>query len=120
MRNHILNYSKTRDTYVAYRKSGYSKKFYEQHREEITIHKAAKLVFSELEGAKIPKIKELNEEFQSVLGKKKEAYKEYHNMKSEMQNLLVAKQNIDIILNADLEEMKKQKNQNKDQESRKI
>ena len=30
----IINYSNTRDTYIAYRKSGYSKKFYEAHRDE--------------------------------------------------------------------------------------
>ena len=39
LRTHIINYAKTRDVYVAYRKSGYSKKFYEAHREEITLHK---------------------------------------------------------------------------------
>ena len=42
LRAHIINYAKTRDVYVAYRKSGYSKKFYEEHREEVTLHKAAK------------------------------------------------------------------------------
>lgn len=34
LRTHIINYAKTRDVYVAYRKSGYSKKFLEEHREE--------------------------------------------------------------------------------------
>ena len=27
LRTHIINYGKTRETYVAYRKAGYSKKF---------------------------------------------------------------------------------------------
>ena len=36
LRTHIIQYAKTRDTYVAYRKAGYSKKFLEAHREEIT------------------------------------------------------------------------------------
>ena len=45
---HIINYSKTRDTCIVYRKSGYSKKFYEAHRDEITLHKAAKEAFSKL------------------------------------------------------------------------
>ena len=31
-----------KDVYVAYRKAGYSKAFFEAHREEITLHKAAK------------------------------------------------------------------------------
>ena len=38
----IINYSKTRTIYEAYRKAGYSKSFLEEHRTEITIHKAAK------------------------------------------------------------------------------
>ena len=59
-RTHIINYAKTRDVYVAYRKSGYSKKFFEEHREEITLHKAAKEAFSNLPDRKIPKVKELN------------------------------------------------------------
>ena len=42
LREHIVNYAKTRDTYVAYRKAGYSKKFLAEHESEITIHKAAK------------------------------------------------------------------------------
>lgn len=32
IKTHIINYAKTRETYIAYRKSGYSKKFYEAHR----------------------------------------------------------------------------------------
>ena len=31
LREHIANYAKTRDTYVAYRKAGYSKKFLAEH-----------------------------------------------------------------------------------------
>ena len=46
IKTHIINYAKTRETYIAYRKSGYSKKFFEAHRDEITLHKAAKEAFS--------------------------------------------------------------------------
>ena len=42
IKTHIINYAKTRETYITYRKSGYSKKFFEAHRDEITLHKAAK------------------------------------------------------------------------------
>ena len=47
LKKHIINYSKTRATYEEYRKAGYSKKFLEAHREEITLHKAAKAAFDE-------------------------------------------------------------------------
>ena len=42
---HIINYAKTRPVYDAYRKAGYSKKFLEEHREQITLHRAAKSHF---------------------------------------------------------------------------
>ena len=32
LKTHIVNYSKTRDVYVEYRKSGYSKRYFEEHR----------------------------------------------------------------------------------------
>ena len=63
IKTHIINYAKTRETYITYRKSGYSKKFFEAHRDEITLHKAAKEAFSKLPDGKIPKVKDLNEEF---------------------------------------------------------
>ena len=42
LRTHIINYSKTREVYVAYRKAGYSKKFLAEHEADILLHKAAK------------------------------------------------------------------------------
>ena len=47
LKTHIINYAKTRPVYDAYRKTGYSKSFLEAHREEITLHKAAKAAFDE-------------------------------------------------------------------------
>lgn len=64
LKTHIFNYFKTREVYEKYRKSGYNKKFFEEHREEITIHKAAKKAFSERQG-KLPKVKELNAKTQA-------------------------------------------------------
>lgn len=43
LRTHIINYAKTRETYVAYRQAGYSKKFRQEHEEEILLHQAAKM-----------------------------------------------------------------------------
>ena len=48
LRTHIVNYAKTREVYVAYRKAGYSKKFREEHEEEILLHQAAKNAFDEI------------------------------------------------------------------------
>lgn len=98
LRTHIINYSKTRDTYIAYRKAGYSKKFFEEHREEIQLHKAAKEAFNQFSVTKIPKVKELNEEFHQLLTEKKKAYAEYRQVKKEMQEYLIAKQTVENIL----------------------
>ena len=39
LKTHIINYSKTRDVYVAYRKAGYSKKFLAEHEADILLHR---------------------------------------------------------------------------------
>ena len=69
LKTHIINYAKTRPVYDAYRKSGYSKKFLEAHREEITLHKAAKAAFDEAGLQKLLKVKELDAEFAELLTK---------------------------------------------------
>ena len=90
LRKHIVNYAKTRETYVAYRKAGYSRKFYEAHRKELTLHKAAKEAFDQLEIKKIPKVKELNAEYAKVLENKKKTYAEYRKVRAEMQDYQIA------------------------------
>ena len=90
LRKHIVNYAKTRETYVAYRKAGYSRKFYEAHREALTLHKAAKEAFDQLEIKKIPKVKELNAEYAKVLESKKKTYAEYREVRAEMQDYQIA------------------------------
>ena len=90
LKNHIINYAKTRPAYAAYRKVGYSKAFLEAHREEITLHKAAKAAFDEAGLQKLPKVKELDAEFAELLTKKKAAYPDYRKARDEMQELVRA------------------------------
>ena len=84
LRTHIVNYAKTRDTYVAYRKAGYSKKFRQEHEEEILLHQAAKEAFNELNVKKLPTIKELQTEYAQLLADKKTAYAEYRQARAAM------------------------------------
>ncbi|MCF2670706.1 relaxase/mobilization nuclease domain-containing protein [Butyricicoccus pullicaecorum] len=104
LKKHIINYSKTRATYEEYRKAGYSKKFLEAHREEITIHKAAKAAFDELGVRRLPRVKDLSIEYAEVLAAKKQAYAEYRLAKSEAQELLIAQQNIASLFDAERKE----------------
>ena len=90
LRKHIVNYVKTRETYIAYRKAGYSRKFFEAHREELTIHRAAKEAFDQLKIKKIPKVKELDAEYAKELARKKKIYAEYRLMREEMRNYQIA------------------------------
>lgn len=108
LKKHIINYSKTKQIYVAYRESGYSKKFYEAHREEITLHKAAKDAFSKIKG-KIPTIKELNAEYAQVLAEKKKTYSEYRQARQEMKDYQTAKYNIDRFLQTEEQEKQDEK-----------
>ena len=115
LKKHIINYSKTRDVYVEYRKAGYSKKFFEEHREAITIHKAAKQAFDELGLKKIPRIKDLNAEYYNLMSEKKMKNSEYYELKSSMQELLKAQKNVEMFLAAEQNqaEKEKQKEQNR-------
>ena len=101
LKTHIINYAKTRSAYDAYRKSGYSKKFWEAHREEITLHKAAKAAFDEAGMKKLPKVNELDAEYAELLIKKKAAYPDYRKARDEMQQLMKAQKNVELFFAED-------------------
>ena len=96
LRTHIVNYTKTRPVYDAYRKAGYNKRFLENHRAEITLHKAAKAAFDDAKLKKLPKVKELDAEYSKLLTEKKAAYPDYRKAKDEMQELLRAQRNVEL------------------------
>ena len=96
LRAHIVNYARTRPVYDAYRKAGYSKKFLEEHREQITLHKAAKAAFDEASLKKLPKVKELDAEYATLLSQKKAAYPAYRKARDEMQELKKAQKNVEL------------------------
>ena len=107
LKTQIINYSKTGDVYDAYRKSGYSKKFLEEHEDDIIVHRAAKKAFDELGVKKLPTIKSLQVEFAEKLAEKKEAYAELKKVRDELRELTVHKANYEEL--RDLEEREKRK-----------
>lgn len=111
MQQHIINYAKTRDTYVAYRKAGYSKKFLAEHESEIILHKAAKQFFDGQGLKKLPTVKSLQAEYAQLLSEKKSMYADYKKAREEMRALQTAKANVDRILetNALSEDREKEK-----------
>ena len=103
LRTHIINYAKTRETYVAYRKAGYSKKYRQEHEEEILLHQAAKNAFDDMGVKKLPGVKDLQEEYAQLLAEKKKTYAEFRSSREEMRELLTAKANVDLVINIDKE-----------------
>ncbi len=99
LRTHIINYAKTCEVYVAYRKAGYSKKFLAEHEAEILLHKAAKNAFDDMGIKKLPTVKSLQAEYGKLLEEKKKAYAEYRHSREEMRELMTAKANVDRLLN---------------------
>ncbi|HBU12118.1 MAG TPA: hypothetical protein DEB31_05135 [Clostridiales bacterium] len=102
LQKHIINYSKTRKTYEAYRKAGYSKKFRSEHEADILLHQTAKKAFDDLgygKGKRIPTIATLRAEYAAALEEKRNAYAGYRGAKAEMRELLVARENVDRLLN---------------------
>ncbi|HBL50744.1 MAG TPA: relaxase/mobilization nuclease [Firmicutes bacterium] len=99
LKTHIINYSKTRDVYTAYRKAGYSKKFYAAHEGDLLLHKAAKQAFDALHVKKLPTVKSLQSEYETLLAEKRKTYSEYTAARKEMRELLRVKANVDQILN---------------------
>lgn len=106
LQTHITNYLKTKDIYVGYRKSGYSKKYYEEHKDEIKLCKASKRAFDEPLSSdisaktadshkkKLLVLKKLRVEYAKLLSKKKAAYAEYYKTKEEYRELMTYQANL--------------------------
>ena len=101
LRTQIAHYARTRDVYAAYRKAGYSKKFCVKHEADILLHQAAKAFFDKQGLKKLPKVKELNAEYATLLSEKKKFYLEYRRARDEMRELLTVKANVERLLNMD-------------------
>ncbi|MCL1884641.1 MAG: relaxase/mobilization nuclease domain-containing protein [Defluviitaleaceae bacterium] len=102
LQKQIVVYSKTRKTYVEYRKAGYSKKFKALHEADILLHQTAKKFFDELgygKDKKLPTVASLREEYAVMLPEKKKAYRDYRQAKTEMQSLVMARSNVQRLLN---------------------
>ena len=101
LQKQIGTYGKTREVFAAYRKSGYSDNFFEEHRADITLHRAAKKYFDDLgygKDKKLPTISTLKQEYAALLAEKKRLYTGYRELKETSRALSMAKGNADRIL----------------------
>ncbi len=73
LKTHIINYAKTRNTYLAYRKTKAADKpaFRAAHETDLLLHEAAKRAFDAQGVKKLPTVKVLQAEYTDLLAKKK-------------------------------------------------
>ena len=109
LKTHIINYSKTREVYAAYKKSRHKKEFLAEHGAEIAQHEAAKKAFDALGGKPIPKVAQLSQEYAALLAEKQEQYAQYKELRQDMIAYRTAKQNVDKILGLEPEEQERQR-----------
>ncbi len=82
-----------------------------EHEGDIILHKAAKKAFDELGLKKLPTVKTLQEEFNTLLTDKKAAYAEYRKAQDEMRELAVHKANAAYLLGIEEEKSKERERQ---------
>lgn len=111
LKTHIINYSRTRELYAAYKRSRHKNEFLEKHGTEIAKHEAAKKAFDALGGKSIPKVAQISEQYAALLAEKQKRYADYKALRQEMIAYQTMKQNVDKILGLEVEEQKHNKKQ---------
>ena len=101
IKTHIIQYSKTREIYAQYKKSNWSPKFAAQHEQEIAMHRAAKKAFDAMGVKKLPKVADLNAEYESLQSEKNALYTDYKRDRAEMRQLLIVQENVRRILDTE-------------------
>jgi hypothetical protein len=95
---HIGHYGKGQKIYAQYKASGFSQSFFETHRAELTLRKAAKNYFDSLGVKKLPSINQLKQEWATLDAEKKSLYRDYHQLKDRRKELVTAKDNCERLL----------------------
>ena len=113
LRGQIVAYAKTRKIFDEYKASCYSRKFFDAHADEIEQHRAAKRYFSEHYTGKLPKMKDLNAEFDKLAAEKRAVYAEYRAIRDKHRELLVHRHNVEMLMGEE-----KSENQRRDRGER--
>ena len=104
-RQAIRDYRRTKDVYTQYKDSGWSVKFYNEHRDEIEAHRKAQAVYTAAEG-KLPTLKELSAEYDALRELKKKDEFALEELKPQLATLNQIKYNCDILMRDVLPEEK--------------
>lgn len=109
LKKQVINYLRTRETFRAYKASGYSKRYLAEHEQEILLHRAAKKHFNDRGLKKLPTVKALQAEYAALLAEKRATYPAYREARAEMKKLLTYRANAEAMLNVDAKADGKQK-----------
>ena len=104
-RQAIRDYRRTKEIYTQYKDSGWSVKFYNEHRDEIEAHRKAQAVYTAAEG-KLPTLKELSAEYDLLRELKKKDELALEELKPQLTTLNHIKYNCDILMRDVLPEEK--------------
>ena len=96
LRQAIRDYRRTKDVYAQYKTTGWSPKFYNEHREEIETHKKAQAIYSSVDG-KMPTLKELSEEYDALKAEKERENAALEELKPQLTTLNHIKYNFDVL-----------------------
>lgn len=107
LKTNIIYYARTVDIYKQYQKSKDKQKFKKEHSQDIMKHEKAKAFFEKSSQKKLPKIKELQEQYQILLAEKQQLYQKYGKAKREMLEYQTAKQNMDKLLQIEQKQTEK-------------
>ena len=96
LRQAIRNYRRTKDVYAQYKASGWSPKFYNEHRKDIEAHKKAQAFYSSVDG-KMPTLKELSAEYDALKKEKENDDAALEELKPQLTTLNHIKYNFDVL-----------------------
>ena len=95
-RQTIRDYSRTKEVYTQYRESGWSVKFYQEHRQEIEDHRNAQAVYSSHDG-NMPTLKELTAEYDRLKEQKESDQAVLNELKPKLSDLKHIRYNYDVL-----------------------
>lgn len=107
LKTNIIYYARTIDIYKQYQKIKDKQNFKKEHSEDIIKHEKAKEFFEKANQKKLPKVKELQQQYQNLLAEKQQLYQQYATAKKEMLEYQTAKQNMDKLLQTEQKKLEK-------------
>ncbi len=107
LKTNIIYYARTIDIYKQYQKAKDKQKFKKEYNEDIIKYEKAKVFFEKTNQKRLPKVKELQQQYQNLLAEKQQLYQQYTTAKKEMLEYQTAKQNMDKLLQTEQKKLEK-------------